>query len=323
MNDMDAKAQMLKFAMIADKVKEQIIDGKNRITVEDKNYAEMIMEKYKNNPEYKALLEKILNAPQGQSIQVVQEYFKEKQQQIEKKPEEEQIAKVFGVSADQIKHLYLKNGKQIFSFYSPDLGRDVVLENGRKGKTLTEVLKEIQESNEKYQSDDPNENSKDIMMDERLKSNLELPMYPPKEIGQHMGEIESLSANEKKLLKYLVDHAEQLDIKGINITNLIYIDHNHQIKEISFDKNFNPVTGSPEGEDNNTKEDKDSKSEINSMVSESNEKEESLEKQDKKKDVKKLILTNPNDLGYTDNIGWIIVVTCIITLTAITILRLL
>ena len=319
MEELQLKEQLIKFASIADRVKGQNVSQEQLITPEEKTFAEDLIEKMKKNPEYLKLLEKIINVPQGQSLQVVEEFYQNKSEEIEKEPEEEQIAKVFGVSADQIKHLYLKNGKEIFSFYSPTLGRDVVLENSKKGKSITEILKELQEESDKYQSEDPNENSSDIMMDERLKSNIELPMYPPTEVEQHIAEVEALTPQEQTLLEHLLTHVEELDIKLINIENLIYIDNNHQIKEITFDKDFNPVTSSPEGEKNTEiEEDSDSK-EVDSMMSENTEEKEEQNEIDKK-DNKKLVYYNPDEFGYATNLVFIIAATCIIIISILSLI---
>ena len=316
MDNGQLKEQFIRFANIADRVKGQNEEGKQLITLEEKAFAEELIEKMMNNPEYRELLEKIINAPQGDALPMVEEFFQEeKEKEMEGKPEEEQIAEVFGVSANQIKHLYLKNGKEIFSFYSPSLGRDIVLENSKKGKSITEILKELQEESDKYQSDNPEENSNDIMMDERLKSNIELPMYPPKEVEQHMAEVEALTPQEQTLLDHLITHAEELDIKLINIENLIYIDNNHEIKEITFDKDFKPVTSSPEGERNTEiEEDSNSKEEIDSMVLENTgEKEDENEKD--KKDAKQLVYFNPDQYGYVSNLVFILAATCVVALS--------
>ena len=342
MEMLEKKEQFIRFAQIFEKIKDPNMGGIRQVSLEDKIYLEKIKDKFINSPTYRELLEKIMNAPQGESYQVIEEFYAKRQKEDNKpeehKPEEEQIAKVFGVSADQIKHLYLKNGKEVFCFYSSSLGKDIVLENNKKGKSISEVLKELQEQDEKYQSDDPSENSKDIMMDERLKSNMELKMYPPSEIPSHTAEIASLTAPQKILLNHLLKHAEELDIKVINIENLIYINNSHELKEITFDKNFNPVTETPAGEEPPTSEDETEKSEeenttsnteqnektsneLSDMFMDDNEtKTNQMEKQEKKGIVKKLIYTtNQDKAGYVTNIAFLIFAVYIMALAVLTI----
>lgn len=251
MIDMNNKNIFIKFAQIADKAKTNTSEG-NQLSVEDTNFIKEIKNTFGNDPEYSKLIEEIVNAPYGQSKQVVENYFaklNEQKKEEEKSPEEE-IAKVFGVSTDQVKHLYLNNGKEIFYFYSAELGKDIVLENDKKGKMMSEILEEIQNNNEKYQSDNPDTNTNDIMMDTRLNTNMELAMYPPEEVPNHEAEINELNADEIFLLRQLLNNADKLDIKLINIQNLFYIDSNHEVKEITFDMDFKPTIASPTDEAN-------------------------------------------------------------------------
>ena len=255
MEDLNNKQEFIRFAQIIDVIKENKSDKGFQISFSDMSYISQIINKYMSDPIYLELLNKIMNASRGEEIKIIEEFYKEQalKEQKNEKPEEE-IARAFGISADRISHLFLKNGKEIFHFYSEELKKDVVLENGKKGKSIDEALKEIQENNEKYTSDNPEENANNIMMDERLNNNLELNMYSPDEVMNHTAEISSLTEYEKTLLMYLLKNQEELKIKEINIENLFYITDNHEIKEIVFNKDFKPVVESPQGENNTNEE---------------------------------------------------------------------
>ena len=360
MEELSNKEEFIKFAQIIEKMKNQNNNEGIQLSIEEKTFLMQIKEKYAENPKYMELIKKVMDSSKGEAVQVVQNFYnlEKEQKKDEDKDTEEKIAKVFGVSADQIKHLYLANKKEVFAFYSEELGKDVVLENNKTGKSITEVLREIQDSDEKYQTDNPSENANDIMMDERLKSNLELDMYPPKEVLDHTSEIERLTENEKSLLSHLVNHAEELNIKGINIENLIYITNDHEIKEIVYDNEFKPVIDSPTGEDTSSEvetveketetidssfgevdgmdssdEMSDSFGEVDSMDSSDDihdmldddeamkrKKEEEEKKERENKDVKKLVLIKPDERGFAAVIGLLAMITIIISL-AIIVLR--
>lgn len=241
------KNQLLKFAQIIEQLKSQ--SNGIQISIEDQSFLEQVRDTYMDNPEYFELLKNIMDAPLGGCISVLEEFYKKKEEEEKKdKNPEEEISKVFGVSPNQIQHLFLKNGKEVFFFYSFELEKDILLENSNKGKSLMEVLEEIQNNDEKYQMDSDEENTNHIMMDERLKNNLELEMVPVEEVLGHTSEIDQLNDDDKKLLNHLVSHKDELDIKEINIENLVYITNDHKLKEITFDKDFKPVVSSPESE---------------------------------------------------------------------------
>lgn len=336
-----SKDKFIQYAKIVDLLKEN--SGKENISLSivDYDIIKEIKDAYKNNPKYAALINKIINAKEGEAVQVVEDYYNEVERQNDMNPEEE-ISKVFGISVDKINHLYLKNGKELFFFYSDYLERDVVLENNKKGKSIVDILKDIQDSDEKYQSDNPSENANNIMMDERIKSNIELDMYSPNEVLNRVNEIDSLTQDEKRLLNYLLKNAIKLDIKSINVENLFYITNNHEIKEITYNMDFKPVVSSLDREDTTAKEeffneDSNSNEEINSMLQDSNEDSNSNEDIDnmlqdsnednnedsnentnnldkEKEAVKKLVLVNSSDKGFAGYLGLIAALSTIIAL---------
>ena len=212
---------------------------------QDKPVIDKVRDLAKTNDEFKELVNKLMSA----SVEEREEILKSLTEQKEEKKdssEEEELARIYGVSTGSINHLFLKNGKEIFQFYSPDLGRNILLENGKKGESLLSQLKEMQSSNEEYQTDNEVGNSKNIMMDIRNNSNLELSMYPVSEISQHKDEISTMSNDSQRLLQHIITHADELDVQLINIENLIFIDSNNNVREVSFDLNYEPSVGSPD-----------------------------------------------------------------------------
>ena len=224
----------------------------------------------------------------------------------EDKTEEEQISEVFNIPVNGIEHLYLNGGKKIFHFYSDDLGRDVVLENTNKGKSLTDVLEELRQSTD---VEDENQDSKGDLIEEAKRNNLEMEMFPPSEIANNKDLIGSLSDSDLELLSYLVHNADKLNIKMINVDNLFYITNDHKLKEISYDANYKPVvSGLNEAEDTDNdlvsddeivEEDED----LNEMF---NQEDTSLEKENengKEKENKQLVrkIDNYQENGFGNN----------------------
>ena len=327
------KSQLLKFAQIIEQLKNKEKDSSGiQISLEDQTYLERIRDTYINKTEYYELIKSIMDAPLGKSTSIVEDFYKKKEKENTKeKNTEEEIAKTFGVDPSKIQHIFLKNGKEIFFFYSFELEKDIILENSNRGKSLSEILEEIQKNNEEYQLDNEEKNTDHIMMDERLKTNLELKMYSPEEAPQHVAEINLLNENEKKLLNYLLHHKEELDIKAINIENLIYITNNHEIKEISYDKNFSPTISSPESEgkkssasQENEKKDKspeleDSSNELNEMMKDSekeelkeNENEKKKEKEEKK--AKQYVLIKKDEQGFIGYVELLLLLTSLLAI---------
>ena len=101
------------------------------------------------NPILLDLLKQIHASPDNERMNVVNKHFSNKEKEVEKteKTEEEEIAKTFGVNVENIEHHFLSNGNEIFSFYDSNLGRQVIIENNKKGKSLFKYLKEIQDQN--------------------------------------------------------------------------------------------------------------------------------------------------------------------------------
>ena len=208
-------------------------DGKsiNSDTIEASTILE-IRQLVENNKKLMELLKRIHALPDNERMAAVEEYFSKqnKKEEEPEKSEEEEIAKTFGVNVSEIDHKYLKNGHEIFSFYDSISGKQVILENNKKGKSLVECLQEIQEKNEKYQTDDEYDNSKSILKDKVNSESLELKMYTKEEILSIPGGLDSIRNEDAMILSYLLKNYDELGIKGINLDHLIYIDNDNKIQ---------------------------------------------------------------------------------------------
>lgn len=202
-------------------------------TIEAKTILE-VRQLVENNQELLELLKKIHSLPDSEREKAVEEYFskqnKKEEQEEQKKSEEEEIAKTFGVNVNEIDHKYLKNGNEIFSFYDNVSNRQVVLENNKKGKSLLESLQDIQKQNEKYQTEDEYDNSKNILRDKSSTENIELKFYTRNEII-NLPSLDNIRGKDALILTFLLKHYDELGIKGINLDNLIYLDSNNIIQE--------------------------------------------------------------------------------------------
>ena len=216
-----------------------------KLTNEDNEIINYMKELIKKDPKYSDINDKIINSngDQNKIDELIDSYTKDDMQNNEK-TEEEQISEVFDIPVGDIEHLFLNGGKKIFHFYSESLGRDVVLENTTNGKSLVDVLNDLKNDKDNF------DNSQDYLMQETNSNNMEMVMYTPEEILNNRNLVSSLNDSDLNLLGHLVDNADRLNIKLINVENLFYITNDHKIKEISYDMNYKPIVGGPEYEAN-------------------------------------------------------------------------
>ena len=297
-------------------------DGKsiNSDTIEASTILE-IRQLVENNKKLMELLKRIHALPDNERMAAVEEYFSKqnKKEEEPEKSEEEEIAKTFGVNVSEIDHKYLKNGHEIFSFYDSISGKQVILENNKKGKSLVECLQEIQEKNEKYQTDDEYDNSKSILKDKVNSESLELKMYTKEEILSIPGGLDSIRNEDAMILSYLLKHYDELGIKGINLDNLIYIDKDNKIQEAVVVDN-KVMVGEPEdakGANTNGEisEENEDNPELVEMVeedtTEEKEKEEELDNEREKEKPK--VLTKQDDkYGFISNVLLVSIITAVI-----------
>lgn len=273
----------------------------------DSSLIHFVEEKAYDNQELSELLKEIKSLSPSERVAHVKQYFNEQDANkniSDSSSEEDQISNTFGVDVKDIQHLFLENGHEIFVFYYSEWNRNVVLENSKEGQSLSEQMKSIQEENEKYQSEDDELNAKNIMSEEFVKGNMELEFYTRDELENHSSLIESLGDEDKEKLRYLLKHYSELDIQGINITNMIYMDQDGEIHEATLDEEKHVYITKPAGTDYSTEEEEVSNSdELGAMLDDDSEElEEELEKREglekpkvyTKKD-------NPNNFGFTNN----------------------
>lgn len=191
------------------------------------------------NEEFGKFIEKLKES--SNKDEMIENYFKT--QEINNYgSSEDVIANTFGIDVSKIEHKYLENGKEIFKFYNDKLDKYIILENEKNGTSLTEQLKEIQSQNEEYQTNDNEKNSQAILEDKRFKENCELDMVPLKELDNHLNKIQALSSEDYMKLNFMINNSEILGITSINIENVIGLDKEGKIYEVSVDKLNNQFT---------------------------------------------------------------------------------
>ena len=199
------------------------------ITEQEKNIINLINSEIENNEEFRKFIESLDSS--FDKMAIIDEYFKESE--LEKsKSENEVIAQTFGIDISKIEHKYLNNGKEVFCFYDMKFGRPIVLENNKNGVSLVEQLKEIQFQNKDYQTSNDEKNVQNMLEDKTFKENCELSMIPIEEVGEHLNQVKELSLEEYKMLYFLIKNSVFLDIKYVNIENLIAFDADGKLYEV-------------------------------------------------------------------------------------------
>ena len=207
-------------------------------TSEETDLMKKIKELYNSNDEYKNLIKKIHSLPSEERMKAIEDFFaKIDKQEENEKSEEVVISKIFGIDTQKIRHSYLENGKELFSFYDSKLDKEIVLENDKNGKPLVDKLKEIQNNNEKYQTDNAEENTNNILRNQRNNSDIELDMLTKEEINTQMARAANMSGADHKKLQFLLANYERLNIKGINMDNLVYLDEDNIVHEVIVNEN--------------------------------------------------------------------------------------
>ena len=148
----------------------------------DKNLINQINSSAYDSKEFQELMNKLRHANPLDREKIINEYF-DKNNEKDTNPEKE-IANTFGVDISKIEHKILDSGIEIFSFYNPENGKQVILENKKDGVSLVEQLKQIQAENTKYQSNNNEKNTTSILNDQRIKENIELKLIPIEEINE-------------------------------------------------------------------------------------------------------------------------------------------
>ena len=179
-------------------------------------------------------------------MNILNDYLDQKEIQ-EAKSNEEVISKTFGVDINDIEHKYLNSGKEIFSFYDSKIGRKRLLENPSDG-TLVEFLKEEQNNNEDFQSNDYKANSTAILNEKLKEKNIELKMVYIGDLNDRQKEINNLEEKQKKCLDEILKNKEKLGVVYVNLEDIVALDKDGKIIEGAYnDEKQKAEVQSPKG----------------------------------------------------------------------------
>ena len=201
----------------------------------------------KTDPEFNEMVNKLKGSFSDETrMNILNDYLNQKELK-EAKSNEEAISKTFGVDINDIEHKYLNSGKEIFSFYDSKIGRKRLLENPSDG-TLVEFLKEEQNNNEDFQSDDYKANSTAILNEKLKEKNIELKMVYIGDLNDHQKEIDNLEEKKKKCLDEILKNKEKLGVVYVNLEDIVALDKDGKIIEGAYnDEKQKAEVQSPKG----------------------------------------------------------------------------
>lgn len=184
----------------------------------------------KTDPEFNEMVNKLKGSFSDETrMNILNDYLNQKELK-KAKSNEEVISKTFGVDINDIEHKYLNSGKEIFSFYDSKIGRKRLLENPSDG-TLVEFLKEEQNNNEDFQSNDYKANSTAILNEKLKEKNIELKMVYIGDLNDHQKEIDNLEEKKKKCLDEILKNKERLGVVYVNLEDIVALDKDGKIIE--------------------------------------------------------------------------------------------
>ena len=189
----------------------------------------------KTDPEFNEMVNKLKGSFGDETrMNILNDYLNQKELK-EAKSNEEVISKTFGVDINDIEHKYLNSGKEIFSFYDSKIGRKRLLENPSDG-TLVEFLKEEQNNNEDFQSNDYKANSTAILNEKLKEKNIELKMVYIGDLNDHQKEIDNLEEKKKKCLDEILKNKEKLGVVYVNLEDIVALDKDGKIIEGAYNE---------------------------------------------------------------------------------------
>ena len=198
----------------------------------------------KTDPEFNEMVNKLKGSFSDETrMNMLNDYLNQKELK-EAKSNEEVISKTFGVDINDIEHKYLNSGKEIFSFYDSKIGRKRLLENPSDG-TLVEFLKEEQNNNEDFQSDDYKANSTAILNEKLKEKNIELKMIYIGDLNDHQKEIDNLEEKKKKCLEEILKNKEKLGVVYVNLEDIVALDKDGKIIEGAYNEKQKAEVQSP------------------------------------------------------------------------------
>lgn len=202
----------------------------NMLNVEEKKAILEVNNLCKTDSEFNEMVNKLKGSFSDESrMNILNDYLNQKELK-EAKSNEEVISKTFGVDINDIEHKYLNSGKEIFSFYDSKIGRKRLLENPSDG-TLVEFLKEEQNNNEDFQSNDYKANSTAILNEKLKEKNIELKMVYIGDLNDHQKEIDNLEEKKKKCLDEILKNKEKLGVVYVNLEDIVALDKDGKIIE--------------------------------------------------------------------------------------------
>ena len=202
----------------------------NMLNTEEKRAILEVNNLCKTDPEFNEMVNKLKGSFSDESrMNILNDYLNQKELK-EAKSNEEVISKTFGVDINDIEHKYLNSGKEIFSFYDSKIGRKRLLENPSDG-TLVEFLKEEQNNNEDFQSNDYKANSTAILNEKLKEKNIELKMVYIGDLNDHQKEIDNLEEKKKKCLDEILKNKEKLGVVYVNLEDIVALDKDGKIIE--------------------------------------------------------------------------------------------
>ena len=203
---------------------EQYVNYLNHNQYPDNEIFTKLMEASRKDKNLETLLYQLPNANLEERKALLDQYLNSNNTK-----EEEVIAETFGIDTSFINHLVLQNGKEIFSFYQPNINKQIVLEN-KKEENLAEQLK-------KWQEEHPNIEDRYKMLQEQRMEKGELKFVPIDKVNEYGYLVNKLKEEEKQALDYLIKNKDQFLIQAVNIENVLGMDKNGQIVESYLDKN--------------------------------------------------------------------------------------
>lgn len=203
----------------------------SKLTEEEKQDIIYINDLCKTNEEINDMMYKIkISNSEMDRLNVLKDYFLNKEVK-NAKTEEELISKTFGINIEDIEHRKLNTGKDVFVVYGDTSGRKRIIENPKDKESLVEFLKEEQNNNKDYQTENYKANSKDILYNQLNTTDLELKVVPAREIYKYTEIINSLDEKIRICLTEIIKNIDKLNIEYINLENAVALDKDGNLIE--------------------------------------------------------------------------------------------
>ena len=203
----------------------------SKLTEEEKQDIIYINDLCKTNEEINDMMYKIkISNSEMDRLNVLKDYFLNEEVK-NAKTEEELISKTFGINIEDIEHRKLNTGKDVFVVYGDTSGRKRILENPKDKESLVEFLKEEQNNNKDYQTENYKANSKDILYNQLNTTDLELKVVPTREIYKYTEIINSLDEKIRVCLTEIIKNIDKLNIEYINLENAVALDKDGNLIE--------------------------------------------------------------------------------------------